>query len=391
MKNVLYLSSLCSVEEYKKMFSKYGTTSSHASQKFNRLFVKGLIENNCEVYAISQKIVLNEQDVKKNIELDSESNVNYEYISWCKKKPHNSIEFILKARRQIKKWIKNNPEGIVICDIVLGEMSIALLTLSYLLRGKRFAIVTDVPSIRAGEQRKGFKAIPYKIKNALIDYYDGYIFLTEQMNQILNKNHKPYVVIEGIADEEVIKYKNTVENKDRKKIVMMAGLLEEIFGVDILLESFSQIKNDDLELNFYGKGSSINVINNYSAKDPRIKYCGELTNEEIVKKETQATLLVNPRPPIGEWTSYSFPSKNMEYMASGTPLIAFDLPCIPKEYKQYFFCVKDVDDFKVLLKQIITKNTEVLNTFGLEAQKWIIKNKSSRVQVKKFVNMVSKI
>ena len=65
MKNVLYLSSLCSVEEYKKMFSKYGTTSSHASQKFNRLFVKGLIENNCEVYAISQKIVLNEQDVKK--------------------------------------------------------------------------------------------------------------------------------------------------------------------------------------------------------------------------------------------------------------------------------------------------------------------------------------
>lgn len=391
MTKVLYLSSLCTVKEYKKMFSKYGTTSSHASQKFNRLFVKGLIENNCEVYAISQKIVLNEQDVKKNIELDSESNVNYEYISWCKNKSHNSIEFILKARKQIKKWIKNNPEGIVICDIVLGEMSIALLTLSYLLKGKKFAIVTDVPSIRAGEQRKGFKAIPYKIKNALINYYDGYIFLTEQMNQVLNKSHKPYVVIEGIADEEVIKYKNTVEHKARKKIVMMAGLLEEIFGVNILLENFSQIKNDDLELNFYGKGSSINVINNYSAKDPRIRYCGELTNEEIVKRETQATLLVNPRPPIGEWTSYSFPSKNMEYMASGTPLVAFDLPCIPEEYKQHFFCAKDVDDFGRLLKKIVKKNTEELNAYGLEARKWIIKNKSSRVQVKKFVDMVSRI
>lgn len=391
MTKVLYLSSLCTVKEYKKMFSKYGTTSSHASQKFNRLFVKGLIENNCEVYAISQKIVLNEQDVKKNIELDSEPNVNYEYISWCKNKSHNSIEFILKARKQIKKWIKNNPEGIVICDIVLGEMSIALLTLSYLLKGKKFAIVTDVPSIRAGEQRKGFKAIPYKIKNALINYYDGYIFLTEQMNQVLNKSHKPYVVIEGIADEEVIKYKNTVEHKARKKIVMMAGLLEEIFGVNILLENFSQIKNDDLELNFYGKGSSINVINNYSAKDPRIRYCGELTNEEIVKRETQATLLVNPRPPIGEWTSYSFPSKNMEYMASGTPLVAFDLPCIPEEYKQHFFCAKDVDDFGRLLKKIVKKNTEELNAYGLEARKWIIKNKSSRVQVKKFVDMVSRI
>ena len=49
MKKVLYLSSLCTVKEYKKMFSKYRTTSIHASQKLNRLYVKGLIENNCEV------------------------------------------------------------------------------------------------------------------------------------------------------------------------------------------------------------------------------------------------------------------------------------------------------------------------------------------------------
>ena len=110
-----------------------------------------------------------------------------------------------------------------------------------------------------------------------------------------------------------------------------------------------------------------------------------------MKRETQATLLVNPRPPIGEWTSYSFPSKNMEYMASGTPLVAFDLPCIPEEYKQHFFCAKDVDDFGRLLKKIVKKNTEELNAYGLEARKWIIKNKSSRVQVKKFVDMVSRI
>lgn len=389
MKNVLYLSSLCSVKEYKKMFSKYGTTSSHASQKFNRLFVRGLIENDCKVDAITQQILLNKKDVKKFFERDFEAGVNFKYISWCKSVRFNSFNFILKARREIKKWIKNNPDGIVICDIVLGEMSIALLSLSYLLKNKKYAIVTDVPSIRAGEKRKGLKAIPFRIKNVLIKYYDGYIFLAEKMNEVLNKKNKPYVVIEGIADDTVLKYNNCIENKEKKKTIMMAGLLEEIFGVNILLESFSKINDDSLRLKFYGKGSSVNLIKEFSELDSRIEYCGELTNEEIVKKEISSTLLVNPRPPIGDWTSLSFPSKNMEYMASGTPLMAFDLPCIPEEYKEFFYCVKKDEDFSLALKKVLMKSENELNNFGLKAQNWIVDNKSSKKQIKKFLNILS--
>ena len=61
--------------------------------------------------------------------------------------------------------------------------------------------MTDVPSVRAGEKRTGLRALPVKIKNSVIKSYDSYIFLTEQMNKLLNVKKRPYVIIEGFAEK----------------------------------------------------------------------------------------------------------------------------------------------------------------------------------------------
>ena len=97
----------------------------------------------------------------------------------------------------------------IIVDVILGEMSIALLFAKIFgVRNKTVAIVTDVPCIRAGDTRKGIKAIPMKIKNKLIKIYDSYIFLTQQMNKVLNSRNKPYVIVEGIVDAGILNIPN---------------------------------------------------------------------------------------------------------------------------------------------------------------------------------------
>ena len=239
------------------------------------------------------------------------------------------------------RWAKAHKDGIVICDIVLGELSMALMAAGKLKKIRTAAIVTDVPSVRAGEKRTGLRALPVKIKNGVIKSYDSYIFLTEQMNKLLNVKKRPYVIIEGFADEGVLEKPNTIENKHPQKVIMMAGLLEEIFGVEALLNAFQKIDCPDAVLRFYGKGSSVSAIEAAGINDSRISYCGELKNSQIVEEEKRATLLINPRPAVGEWTAFSFPSKNIEYMASGTPLVAYDLPCIPREYLPYFYQITD--------------------------------------------------
>ena len=169
---------------------------------------------------------------------------------------------------------------------------------------------------------------------------------------------------------------------------MMAGLLEDIFGVSALLKAFMKTDKANARLLFYGKGSAVPEINACAEKDPRIKYCGELANQQIVAEEKKATLLINPRPAEGEWTAYSFPSKNMEYMASGTPLVAYDLPCIPREYLPYFYQITDENQMGQLLQKLLCKEPEELHSFGLKAQKWVTEHKNAKVQAHKVVGML---
>lgn len=391
--DILYLSSLCSKKEYERMFSTYGSTSSHASQKFNRLLIKGLVENGCSVEALTERIIVNcdENDLKSFDEI--EDGIKYVYLPRYANRKKNRIMTIFNAVRYMVNWKKKHTNGVVICDIILGELSLAVWFLSMFIKIKTTAIVTDVPSIRAGEKRRGIKSIPFKIKNLVISSYKSYIFLTEQMNKKLNPKNKPYVVIEGIVDDGVLLKPNTLEAKHHEKVIMMAGLLEEIFGVDTLLSAFMKVDCSEARLKFYGKGSSVTQIINISKKDPRISYVGELANDQIVEEEKKATLLINPRPPIGKWTAYSFPSKNMEYIASGTPLVAFDLPCIPEEYKPYFYHLSQYSEEGIccILQGLLKLDNSSLHDFGIKAQEWITKTKTAKLQLKSYVDLLNNI
>ena len=377
------------------MFAKYKSTSSHASQKFNRMMVDGFVKNGCKVDAITQRMVpsLDSEEYKRQDE--TENGVCFHYLPCIKNKRINRIMTILKARKEVIKWHKLHPYGVIACDIILGELSIAVLLSSVFHHLHTVAIVTDVPNIRAGENRRGIKAIPIRIKNAIIQKYNGYIFLTEQMNQTLNKSYKPYVVIEGIVDSHVMEKPNTLEDKHDKKVCMMAGLLENVFGVEELIDAFKLVDNPEARLVFYGKGSSITKIKEAEKQDSRICYLGELTNSQIVDEEKKATLLVNPRPPIGKWTAYSFPSKNMEYIASGTPMLAYYLPCIPDEYLPYSFYIMNANDrvYELAreLRTILDKDKKEIHDLGMRAQSWIVKNKNTEIQTQKIINMMKKL
>ena len=50
---------------------------------------------------------------------------------------------------------------------------------------------------------------------------------------------------------------------------------------------------------------------------------------------------MNPRFTGAEYTLYSFPSKNIEYMVSGTPVITTRLAGIPDDYYPYVFVFEE--------------------------------------------------
>ena len=110
----------------------------------------------------------------------------------------------------------------------------------------------------------------------------------------------------------------------------------------------------------------------------------------MLEYEKKATLLVNVRDDKDEFTKYSFPSKVIEYMLSGTPMFMTRLSGIPEEYYSYTYWVEDndVQTLRQALEQIAAKPAEELLAFGAVGQAFIKKEKNGRMQAGKILDFI---
>ena len=116
-----------------------------------------------------------------------------------------------------------------------------------------------------------------------------------------------------------------------------------------------------------------------------------MPKNEILKLQRQATVLINPRQNEGEYTKYSFPSKTIEYLASGTPLVAYKLDGIPDEYDEYLYYVENnsVEALKSKLVEVCEQTDEERREFGERASKFVLENKNPQKQAERIIKFIN--
>lgn len=219
-----------------------------------------------------------------------------------------------------------------------------------------------------------------------IKFFDGVVVLSKYMLEKINCPHMPAIVIEGIYNE-IIEEKYP---KEDNKIILYTGGINARYGIIDLLESFSNIDKDNYRLWICGKGDCEEIIQDYCLKDKRIVYKGAVSKETALKYQKQATLLVNPRHGNELFTRYSFPSKTMEYLASGTPTLMCKLDCIPEEYYEYlyFFDDESIEGMKNKMIEVCEIPSNILMEKGRIARDFIINHKNPQKQVGKILSML---
>jgi hypothetical protein len=115
-----------------------------------------------------------------------------------------------------------------------------------------------------------------------------------------------------------------------------------------------------------------------------------LRNDRVVEEQLRATLLVNPRPTAEAFTRYSFPSKNMEYMASGSPLLTTLLPGMPKEYLRYVYVLRDEIPAGIAteIDGLLALGSLQLHYKGQEAKEFALKRKNNVVQARRVARLI---
>jgi len=254
---------------------------------------------------------------------------------------------------------KNKIKNIIVHGTHTPFMLIAILA-KYIFGLRLVIILTDQHGkevVSDGKIGKVLRKIDTMLMRFLLNRFDAYICLSVMF--VKRFNLFPYLVLPGILSN---KFKSSVlRNYNRPQlqkyfVIVYAGGVNRNNGVDLLISSLKYLKDKNILIKIYGGGDMVQDVIDMSENDNRLLYGGVLYDDEFVSALKNADLLVNPRPIHNEYAQTSFPSKLIEYMSTGVPVLTSRIVSIPKEIKDCFFYI-DGDDSKSIAKSLrIIKN-----------------------------------
>lgn len=229
-------------------------------------------------------------------------------------------------------------------------------------------------------------------KMRFIRQFDSYVLITEAMRSVAGIGDKPTVVVEGIYNSH---QPPLPESTTDEKVILYTGQLNPAYGLKVLFDAFEELYASDpsYELRLCGGGKMVPYIKELAARCPGVQYYGYVNAAEVRRHQAEATVLVNPRQNTDEFTRFSFPSKTMEYLASGRPVIGYKLDGIPAEYDAYIQYVEDnsVAGLRDKLAAVCSLPAEERARIGGASRAFILEHKNPAAQCAPIVAMLRKM
>ncbi len=397
MRNLIYVSMLMSPSLCRERNRQGNYFFNAAAQKFHSLITTGITDGvpEVELSVLSGLYPDGKRWIQRRGE-ERESGIRFQYI------PYLNIPFLRTLIQITVGFIKlvrlhrRGSDETIILDPLLFYLLLPTWIFAKLFRVKLAIVVTDLIGYLGpvGHHVTWKNAFFKKIFVYLCANCDGYIVLTEQMCDIINPKHRSYMLMEGVVDHTISPSTDFSVPPSEPPIILYAGGLLEEYGVRLLIEAFQKIRISTVELHIYGGGPMAEEIKTISAdKNSRIRYFGMRTMEEVLNAEKSASLLINPRAVPYEFTKYSFPSKNLEFLSTGTPILAAMLPGIPEEYREIMYIIREAtaESLGSQMEEILNFPLEERLSLGRKAQRYVLKKKNNLCQAKRIFNYLATI
>ena len=309
----------------------------------------------------------------------------------------------IAGRIQLKKFINNwarinqkeNNLIVLVYDIQVNTLKSIISCKKMDGRIKVGAIVTDLVEDQMDPiyKRSVFARVRIrkeylKVKKCYSDI-DKFILLTKSMEERIPEAIGRSIVVEGIALNP-----NTIflpKREVKERTLLYTGSLDAHACVVDLVDAFRLTNNKSFKLIICGSGEGRDYIQRASQSDSRIIFRGFVSRDEAIRLQQGATAVINPRKPTVSLTKYSFPSKTMEYLSSGTPMIGYKLTGIPEEYYQYYYTVEGLEtkNLASVITEVLEKPQEELDSKAKKAMAFIANQKTAEKQVKRIIQFLT--
>ena len=370
---IIYISGAMKDSDFNNYIKKARFNLNPSNQNFHYRFLKALATQT-EIIAITLRPFSKGLFAVDTLE---KANTNDDHITfnYLADDAERFYKVFLRHRNLVKEIstiIKAQKEDVVILvDSLKYALAKAAIKVAKKNKIKVIAIVTDNPRLLSNESFLYAKAI-----ETLNKKYDGFIALSTGLNELANKKAKPSYVFSGFAEEITID-KPLV----KEPYFFCCGALYERYGILKMIEAFKQITTKH-QLLIAGHGPMIEKIRQVEKDDPRIRYVGLLSREQVLNYESHSDLNINPRLFNEDLDKYSVPSKVLEYLSSGVPLLSTIHTTLHQEFCGEAIWIKDGTSEELrkamelflafqngeMKKKALLAKEKVLAKYGLEVQ-----------------------
>lgn len=385
---ILLLGSLISAARMEQLNSNSKEKASVAPVNYETMLAKGLVENGAKVDALSVPAVAAfPNSIYKHIDGKQETienNIRIQWASFINIQGLKQFSIKRNVEKLLRQWLQENKD--VKDKVVLMYSIYPPYTEPAVRLCKEFgchlsAVIADLPEyMYSWKNMKGIHGwYSKRLSEKMLELQgkcDSYILFTNPMATRMGIEDKPYIVSEGFCDASIFDDIPDQEKYPRKTIVY-GGNLSRLYGIQNLVKGFMQT-DLDAELHLYGAGGDDTFIEECAEKDPRIKFFGNVDRKTLLVALKKAHLLVVNKPTADDYSNYSFSSKILEYMASGTPLLTTKVGGMPEEYYDYFyfFDEESKEGIKCSLEKIVNFSDRQLRDKGISARAFAVKNKN---------------
>lgn len=254
-------------------------------------------------------------------------------------------------------------------------------------RKKNFTIsiiITDLPyKLNCKLNKKDFHGLYFGIQKKLFSTFNKYILITEQINELIEKPIKDYVVIDGFI---LNKKQNSLDNDRPINTIIYAGTLDPKYGINDIITLSNMFDKGKIDFLIFGHTESkelLTMFNNSST----IKFMGFKNILELHEYYCLADGFIIPRPSNIDNNSYSNPSKIYEYLSFDKPVIINDLPSLPSDLRQVLIINDNKDDtvlgFFNILQDLIEGNSN-----QLDSRFEIYRLRNPKMQLRKYLDIL---
>ena len=371
--NVLVFSSAMTELDFASYQSNAKIKPNPSNQNFYNKLIRAIsLRNNVSVISHRPfvKGMFKEKFFEAEQTKEGTANFYYTYIEYNKvyKLLREQNEIIKRAHKAIEDFHSN--DFVIVTDTLRLSLLTAARKIAEEFNVKIVGMLTDNPDNLSYRRKSYVHHLKRNIKQL-----DGYLSLSDGLVQVFN-GYKPSYVFEGLVDSPDVFKKDPIYD-----YFFFAGSLYERYGVKTLVDAF-HASNVKSKLIIAGSGPLAKYIEHLSYDDYRILYLPQLPREKVLGYERNAIVNINPRPLDVKLDNESVPSKLLEYLSNGSPVLSTKFPRLYGTFKDDVYWIEDtsfegmkkaLEDFAVADKdeakrKAYTAKMKAFEFYGLEVQ-----------------------